>query len=411
MYERDKSERCVRKSKGNGLKVVIVGAGYGGLRAVEKLVKQKDIEIVLIDKNPYHYLQTEAYGYIAGNFDICDITVDIKSWCEGFSKDIHFIQDECIGIDTTAKTIQTTMQTMSYDELILATGALTNFPSFIKGLEEYSHGVKVLSRAYEFKTQFEEIIYQKVKNSDHEEFNIVIGGAGLSGVEIAAEMAYISQKFITSIGIKKGNIHIYLIEAYNSILNGMDSYIVQNTMERLENLGVKVMTNSFIDSVSKNAVHLKTGQNIPFDFMIFTGGIRAIGVNDILDVKKNRLNQFIVDEYLHIEGFNDVYAIGDCAEIRNLKGEILPPTSQIAEQCASVVAKNILKKLDNQPLNKYDGKMDGMFVALGGEYAVGTMFDVIKMKGYLAYLMKKFITKSYHYGLKLRLNNSFRTRK
>lgn len=393
------------------MKVVIVGGGYGGLRAVEKLVKQKDIEIVLIDKNPYHYLQTEAYGYIAGNFDICDITVDIKSWCEGFSKDIHFIQDECIGIDTTAKTIQTTMQTMSYDELILATGALTNFPSFIKGLEEYSHGVKVLSRAYEFKTQFEEIIYQKVKNSDHEEFNIVIGGAGLSGVEIAAEMAYISQKFITSIGIKKGNIHIYLIEAYNSILNGMDSYIVQNTMERLENLGVKVMTNSFIDSVSKNAVHLKTGQNIPFDFMIFTGGIRAIGVNDILDVKKNRLNQFIVDEYLHIEGFNDVYAIGDCAEIRNLKGEILPPTSQIAEQCASVVAKNILKKLDNQPLNKYDGKMDGMFVALGGEYAVGTMFDVIKMKGYLAYLMKKFITKSYHYGLKLRLNNSFRTRK
>lgn len=393
------------------MKVVIVGGGYGGLRAVEKLVKQKDIEIVLIDKNPYHYLQTEAYGYIAGNFDICDITVDIKSWCEGFSKDIHFIQDECIGIDTTARTIQTTMQTMSYDELILATGALTNFPSFIKGLEEYSHGVKVLSRAYEFKTQFEEIIYQKVKNSDHEEFNIVIGGAGLSGVEIAAEMAYISQKFITSIGIKKGNIHIYLIEAYNSILNGMDSYIVQNTMERLENLGVKVMTNSFIDSVSKNAVHLKTGQNIPFDFMIFTGGIRAIGVNDILDVKKNRLNQFIVDEYLHIEGFNDVYAIGDCAEIRNLKGEILPPTSQIAEQCASVVAKNILKKLDNQPLNKYDGKMDGMFVALGGEYAVGTMFDVIKMKGYLAYLMKKFITKSYHYGLKLRLNNSFRTRK
>ncbi len=393
------------------MKVVIVGAGYGGLRAVEKLVKQKDIEIVLIDKNPYHYLQTEAYGYIAGNFDICDITVDIKSWCEGFSKDIEFIQDECIGIDTTAKTIHTTIQMISYDELILATGALTNFPSFIKGLEEYSHGVKVLSRAYEFKTQFEEIIYKKVKNSDHKEFNIVIGGAGLSGVEVAAEMAYISQKFINSIGIKNGNIHIYLIEAYNSILNGMDSYIIKNTMERLENLGVKVMTNSFIDSVSQNRIHLKTGENLEFDFMIFTGGIRAVGVNDILDVPKNRLNQFIVDSYLRIEGYEDIYAIGDCAEIRNLKGEILPPTSQIAEQCATVVAKNILKKLDNQPLNKYDGKMDGMFVALGGEYAVGTMFDVIKIKGYLAYLMKKLITKSYHYGLKLRLNNSFRTRK
>jgi NADH dehydrogenase len=393
------------------LKVVIVGAGYGGLRAVEKLVKQKDIEIVLIDKNPYHYLQTEAYGYIAGNFDICDITVDIKSWCEGFSKDIEFIQDECIGIDTNNKAIQIKKQTIAYDELIIATGAKTNFPSFIQGLKKYSHGVKVLSRAYEFKTQFEEIIYKKVKNSDHKEFNIVIGGAGLSGVEIAAEMAYISQKFIKSIGIKKGNIHIYLIEAYDSILNGMDEYIIKNTLIRLDDLGVKVMTNSFIDSVSQNTIHLKTGENLEFDFMIFTGGIRAVGVNDILDVPKNRLNQFIVDSYLRVEGFDNIYAIGDCAEIRNLKGEILPPTSQIAEQCASVVAKNILKKLDNQPLNKYDGKMDGMFVALGGEYAVGTMFDVIKIKGYLAYLMKKLITKSYHYGLKLRLNNSFRTRK
>ncbi len=393
------------------MKVVIVGAGYGGLRAVEKLVKQKDIEIVLIDKNPYHYLQTEAYGYIAGNFDICDITVDIKSWCEGFSKDIEFIQDECIGIDTNNKAIQIKKQTIAYDELIIATGAKTNFPSFIQGLKKYSHGVKVLSRAYEFKTQFEEIIYKKVKNSDHKEFNIVIGGAGLSGVEIAAEMAYISQKFIKSIGIKKGNIHIYLIEAYDSILNGMDEYIIKNTLIRLDDLGVKVMTNSFIDSVSQNTIHLKTGENLEFDFMIFTGGIRAVGVNDILDVPKNRLNQFIVDSYLRVEGFDNIYAIGDCAEIRNLKGEILPPTSQIAEQCASVVAKNILKKLDNQPLNKYDGKMDGMFVALGGEYAVGTMFDVIKIKGYLAYLMKKLITKSYHYGLKLRLNNSFRTRK
>ncbi len=393
------------------MKVVIVGAGYGGLRAVEKLVKQKGIEIVLIDKNPYHYLQTEAYGYIAGNFDICDITVDIKSWCEGFGQDIEFLQEECIGIDTKNKTIQTNHQTISYDELILATGALTNFPSFIQGLEEHSHGVKVLSRAYEFKTQFEEIIYQKVKNSDHEEFNIIIGGAGLSGVEIAAEMAYISQKFIKSIGIKKGSIHIYLIEAYGSILNGMDDYIIKHTMTRLEDLGVKVMINSFIDSVSQNTVHLKTGENLEFDFMIFTGGIRALGVNDILDVKKNRLNQFIVDEYLHIEGFADIYAIGDCAEIRNLKGELLPPTSQIAEQCAGVVAKNIIKKLNNESLTKYDGKMDGMFVALGGEYAVGTMFDMIKIKGYMAYLMKKFITKSYHYGLKLRLNNSFRTRK
>lgn len=279
------------------MNVVIIGAGYGGLRAVEKLVKDKRINITLIDKNPYHYLQTEAYGYIAGNFDICDITVDIKSWCEGFNKNINFINEEATDIDTTTQTIQTTNQSIKYDELIIATGAKTNFPSFITGLRENSHGVKVLSRAYEFKAQFEEMIYKKVRSNESDEFNIVIGGAGLSGVEIAAEMAYIASKFTRSIGIKKSNINIYLVEAYDTILNGMDEYIVKHTMERLQELDVKVMINSFIENVTQNNIVLKDKGDLKFDFMIFTGGIIANNINNVLDVKKNRINQFEVDKF------------------------------------------------------------------------------------------------------------------
>jgi len=393
------------------LKVVVIGGGYGGLRAVEKLVKKEDIEIILLDKNPYHYLQTEAYGYIAGKFDICDITVDIKSWCESFGNKVKFIQEEVINLEPSKQMVLTSTGTISYDELIIATGALTNFPSFIEGLEAFSHGVKILSRAYEFKSQFEEIIYQKVKHSNNQEFHIIIGGAGLSGVEIAAEMAYIASKFTKSIGIKKSNITIYLIEAYGTILNGMEEYIVKNTMERLENLGVKVMINSFIDSVSQNTVHLKNGETYPFDFMIFTGGIRAIGLNDILQFPKNRMNQFVVNSSLQIEEVPNIYAIGDCAEIKDENGKILPPTSQIAEQCAAYVAKHIIAKSKKESISPYHGKIDGMFVALGGSYAVGSMFGFIKVKGYMAFILKKIITKLYHYGLKLRLNSSFETRK
>jgi NADH dehydrogenase len=392
------------------LNIVVIGAGYGGLRAVEKLVKEKRVNITLIDKNPYHYLQTEAYGYIAGNFDICDIAVDIKSWCDGFKKNINFINEEAIQIDTNSQTIQTTNQTIQYDELIIATGAKTNFPSFIKGLRENSHGVKVLSRAYEFKAQFEEIIYKKVRSNESEEFNIVIGGAGLSGVEIAAEMAYIASKFTRSIGIEQSNIHIYLVEAYDSILNGMDEYIIKHTFKRLESLGVKVMVNSFIEEVNQNTIQLKNAETLHFDFMIFTGGIIANKINDSIDTKKNRLNQFEVDPFLNIDGYENIYAVGDCADIKDKNGNILPPTSQIAEQSASRVAKNIINKMNNITPKPYEGQMDGMFVALGGSYAVGTLYNKIKVKGYFAYLLKKIITKMYHYGLKLRLNNSFRTR-
>lgn len=65
---------------------MVIGGGYSGLRAIEFLAKHKNIEITLIDKNPYHYLQTEAYGYIAGRFDIYEIAIDLKKWCQGFSK-------------------------------------------------------------------------------------------------------------------------------------------------------------------------------------------------------------------------------------------------------------------------------------------------------------------------------------
>lgn len=393
------------------MNIVIIGAGYGGLRAVEKLINNQNINITLIDSNPYHYMQTEVYGYIAGKYDICDITIDIKNWCTGFSKDINFVNEEAIDINTKDQEVVTVNQTIKYDELIIATGATTNFPTFIDGLEENTYGVKVLDRAYELKSKFEKIIYKKIRHSGNTEFNVVIGGAGLSGVEIAAEMAYMSKKITKSSGKKYSDISITLIEAYDSILNGMDQYIIKHTVKRLNSLGIKVMTKSFISTVEKEKIILENGSEINYDFMIFTGGIKATGLNDTLDVDKNQLNQFIVDKYLNINGYQNIYAIGDCAQILDIDGNFLPPTSQIAEQCAQNVAKNIILKMNNKDLEVYSGHIDGMFVALGGHYAVGNILDKFKVKGYLAYLVKKLITKMYHYGLIFRLNNGYKLRK
>jgi len=392
------------------MEVVIIGAGYGGLRAVEKLAKNSDINIILIDKNPYHYMQTEVYGYIAGKYDICDITLDIQSWADSFNGKVKFIKEEALSINALEQNIITTNSTIKYDQLIIATGAKTNFPVFIEGLRQNTYGVKVLDRAYELKAKFENIIYKKIRNNSDQDFHVIIGGAGLSGVEIAAEMAYISKKFTKSMGIEYSNITIHLIEAYDSILNGMDNYIIKNTLKRLEKLGINILTNSFIQTVQKDKIILKNETQMEYDFMIFTGGITANNIDKLNHFETNKINQFIVNEYLNINGFNNIYAIGDCAQIKDLKGNMLPPTSQIAEQCASNVAKNIINKLNEIESEPYNGKVDGMFVALGGNYAVGTLFDKIKVKGYIAYLLKKAISIMYRYGLLLRLNNGYKLR-
>jgi len=393
-------------------KVVIIGGGYGGLRAVEFLAKHKDIEITLIDKNPYHYLQTEAYGYIAGRFDMSDVVIDLEDWCRGFGKNVHFVYDKAQNIDFEAKFVQTSKESIAYDYLVIATGAKTNFFSFIEGLREHSFGVKNLHRAHNFRVEFQNLIYKKLQNEDNnEDINLAIGGAGLSGVEVAAEMANIIHTYSKTIGQRAKNIKIYLIDASKTILPGMSQFLIHNTQKRLESLGVNILTDTFIDKMDDEYIYFKNSQKLKYHFMIFTGGIKASDLNVDLNVEKNKISQFIPNNELNIGGMDNVFAIGDCVEIRDIKGNILPPTAQSAERSAEYVAKAIRKRIDKKEVEPFDASVLGVFIALGGRYCAGELFGVIKVKGYGAYLLKKAITHIYYLGLHLRINTGYKNRR
>ena len=394
-------------------KVLVIGGGYGGLRAIETLSKYKDITITLIDKNPYHYLQTEAYGYIAGQFDVHDVAIDLKNWCEGFKERVEFIHEEAASINFEQKSVHLNGEDLSYDYLIIATGAQTNFFSFIEGLRENSYGVKNLERAHNFRMEFENLIYKKLQDeegSKEGELNIAVGGAGLSGVEVAAEMAYVLDNYSKTIGDTAKEIHIYLIDANDTILPGMGQYSIDNTKKRLEALGVKILTGAFINNVDASYIHFKNGEKLSYSFMIFTGGIKAAALNDTIENEKNSINQLIATSELNVQGQKDVFAIGDCVEIKDSKGNVLPPTAQIAEKSAEYVAKTIRHRIDGVESQAFDADVEGIFIALGGKYAVGEMFNYIKVKGYTAYLLKKAITYAYYLGLRLRINTGFKNR-
>jgi len=394
-------------------KIIVIGAGYGGLRAVEHLAGIDGLQITLIDRHPYHYLQTEAYGYIAGRFDLHDVAIDLKNWCYGFKKWVEFVHDEVTLVDFEAKRVHFDDRVLHYDYVIMAIGAETNFFSFIEGLRENSHGVKKLQRAFTFRTAFERLLYSKVEHPSGEvkgTLNIAIGGAGLSGVEIAAEMADVITKHTKSIGESAREIRIHLIDAAPTILPGMSDFIVTNTRARLEALGINIMTDAFIQSVDSTTIRFKDGKSLKYFFMIFTGGIKVPSFALSREVEKNRINQFIVDAYLRIPDEPEVFAVGDCVEIRDAKGHLLPPTAQTAERSAEYAAYAIRQSLQHLPLKPFDASIDGVFVALGGNYAVGELFRVIKVKGYSAYLLKKLITYTYHLGLKLRVNTGFKKR-
>lgn len=389
---------------------MVAGGGYGGLRAVEFLVKHKDIHVTLIDMHPYHYLQTEAYGYIAGRFDLHDVVIDIKDWCEGFGGGVEFVNETLRSIDFDSREVLTCNKSVPYDFLVIAVGAKTNFFSFIKGLREHSFGVKSLRRAHKFRVEFEDLIYKKLYQENLGDINLVVGGAGLSGVEVAAEMANVLEEYKKTIGEGVRSIKIYLVDASSAILPGMSRFLVESTHRRLEALGVRILTDAFIDELDDTYIYFKNKDKLQYHFMIFTGGIKASGINEGIDVAKNKLGQFMTDEYLHVGNSGRVFAVGDCVEIRDKSARILPPTAQTAESSAEYVAKNIRGLIDGKTLKPYEGRVLGVFIALGGKWASGELFGFIKVKGYTAYLLKKAITYAYYLGLKLRINTGFKNR-
>jgi len=396
-------------------RVLVIGGGYGGLRAVEKLAVHDDIEVLLIDKNPYHYLQTEVYGYIAGQLDIHAITIDLAHWCEGFGKNISFLQDEILHIDFEVQEVMRkhSLESVGYDYLIIATGAQTHFFSFINGLEAYSHGVKTLERAYEFRKMFENLIYEKLQNTstiNSDKVHIIIGGAGLSGVEVAAEMAYVISTYSKTIGERTKEIEISLIDASETILPGMSTYVVGQTHKRLLELGVNIITNAFIEKVDDTNIYLRDGTKLPYCFMIFTGGIIASTIDTSNASNINVIGPYRVNTYLNIENHINVFAIGDCVEIIDKNGELQAPTAQLAEKSAEYVAEAIIEQIKGREIEPFDAYSEGVFVALGGHYAVGEIFKYIRVKGYSAYLLKKLITYSYYLGLKFRINTGYKNR-
>jgi len=391
-------------------KVVVIGGGYGGLRAIEFLAQQSDMDVTLIDKHPYHYLQTEAYGYIAGRFDLHDVVIDLQDWCSGFKKKVTFVYDNVQSVDFEAQNVDTCNSKIDYDYLIIATGAKTNFFSFIEGLREHSFGVKSLHRAHNFRAEFENLLYKKLQNEETREINLAIGGAGLSGVEVAAEMANVVEVYKKTIGSRVNSVKIHLIDASETILPGMSSFLIKSTHKRLEELGVNILTNAFIDKMDENFIYFKNQEALKYHFMIFTGGIKASDLNECIEVEKNKISQFIPDKMLNIAQKENVFAVGDCVEIRDAAGAILPPTAQTAERSAEYVAESIRKKIDNKEIKPFDAKVLGVFIALGGHWASGELFGVIKVKGYSAYLLKKAITYAYYLGLRLRINTGYKNR-
>ena len=378
--------------------VIVIGGGYGGLRTVAQLDRKEECRVLLFDQNSYHFMQTDVYELIANEKDFAQVSVDLFTYCSGLP-DVSFHKEEIVGVDFVNKRVISSTNRYTYDFLVLAVGARTKFTSKIKGLLEFAHGVKSLPQAMHFKQQFEMSLFKKVQESGTvcQPLSIVIVGAGLSGVEIAAQMASYAKDFYCANNFLCRKLNIVLISSGKTILKGLDSYLVKHSEKVLQDLDIKIRYSTRVTAVNAASVTLDNGESIDMDFMLFAGGIEPSGLLEKLQLEKNERGFLSINEYLQVQGYENVFAIGDCATLYN-NDKFIAPTADVAEQMADVCVTNIMRSIAKKRLLKHHISSRGVLIALGRKRAVGKISQFY-IRGYIAFMMKKLIEKLYLYRL------------
>ncbi len=380
--------------------IVILGGSYAGVSAMLVLQKNTQLSITLIDQHPYHFLQTQGYELISGDISFEETIVSLPALCANY-KNVVFKHKTVMSVDEKRKkVILNNGEIESYDTLVLALGSVTKRFVCDANVYNYSSGAKSLRGALTLNQFFQKELYKRLESDKKakESFNIVVGGAGLSGVEIAASMQYFFNRYYKSNALSCASLHIHLIASRRTVLNGMHHSIVDLATKRLKKLRVKIHTNNRIKTINEHEVVLTDGTLIAFDFMILAGGTRTAPCLDTLALEKNNKGQFVTDMYLRANKRDDIFIAGDVASLCDKNGNPLPPTAQSAIQSGRVAAYNILRIEKNQKPKSANIKIKGLAIALGGKYAI-IEFGLFHIDGYLAYLVKKLIERLYKWPL------------
>jgi NADH dehydrogenase len=379
----------------NHKRIVIIGAGFGGLTLARELAKREDLQIVIIDKNNFHQFQPLFYQVATAALEPSSISFPLRKVFQS-KKNVHIRVTDVTAIHPDRKSLDTGLGEITYDFLVVATGATTNYFG-MKEIEERAIPMKSVSEALALRNR----VLQNLENALAVETNddreglmsIVIVGGGPTGVELAGSLAemkhYILPKEYPELDFS--SMKIYLLEGLDKLLGVMSEQSSTKSREYLEKMGVQVLTGQAVAAYDGKHVKTKQGMNIRTDNLIWAAGVKANalnGLNPEVLVKGGRIK---VDEFNRVQGYTDVFAIGDVASMSEGKfpnGH--PQLAQPAMQQGENLAKNIGRALEDKAPVAFTYKDLGSMATIGRNKAVADL-PFIKFQGFLAWLTWMFI--------------------
>lgn len=371
--------------------IVILGAGYGGLLTAltaRKYLSKDQANITVVNKYPTHQLITELHRLAGGTISEKAVSMPLTKLFKGKDIDLKIAEVETFSVDKKEIKLANG-ETLSYDVLVVGLGSVTAYFG-IPGLQENSMVLKSVDDANKIFNHIEDRIRAYAQTKDEADATILIGGGGLTGVELVGEIVDNMPKIAKKYGVDFNELKIKLVEAGPKILPVLPDHLIERATKSLEARGVEFLLGLPVTNVDGNKIDLKDGSRVVANTFVWTGGVQGnpLIAESGLEVNRGRAT---VNEFLQSTSHKDVFVVGDAA-VAFPKGGERPyaPTAQNAWQMGELVGFNLFAYLEGHKMNEFAPVNSGTLASLGRKDAVATIgANNTSLKGMPATLMKE----------------------
>lgn len=375
-------------------RIVILGAGFAGLALARKL-SNTNLQVVLLDKNNYHQFQPLFYQVATAGLEPSSISFPLRKVFHR-KKNVHIRITEVLKVLPTENKVLTGLGEVSYDYLVIALGADTNFFG-MEEIKKHAFPMKSVSEALALRNRllqnFEDALIASTDEERNSLMNVVVVGGGATGVEVSGTLAEMKKTVLPKDypELDFNQMKIYLFEGSPRVLNGMSEIASKKAREYLENLGVVVQTGAHVKSFDGRKVELGDGSSIATHNLIWAAGVKANTLEGLPAEVVGRAGRLKVNEFNQVEGFKNIFAIGDIALMTEEKypnGH--PQVCQPAIQQGTLLAKNLLSLAKGNVMKPFRYKDLGSMATVGRNLAVVDL-KRFKFQGFFAWMVWMFV--------------------
>jgi NADH:ubiquinone reductase (H+-translocating) len=375
-------------------RVLILGAGFGGLTSAIELGRLArtgvSLDVTLVDRVNFHLFTPMLYQVATGLVEPGHVEYPARAIARDYG--FRFRQGQIEAVDLDQQQVVVSGERLGYDRLVISLGSVTNYFGN-ESIERSAASLKTLGDAVTIRNR----VVEAFERADVEQdlairqalLTFVVVGGGATGIELVASLYTLIQNGLLPVypTIDRHEVRVILAEAGPTLLNGMDQWLGETAVRRLQQKGVEVWLSNPATEVSEGGIAFKDGRFVPSRTVVWAAGVRPSPLTAALEVERGKDGRLVVDAHLRLPSHPNVYALGDCAwfPIPEETGRPAPPNAQTAVHQAPVVATNVAASLRGAPLASYHYASEGNLVALGQGDGVAT-FGETRLEGFLAWV-------------------------